>query len=407
MYLFLSLLQLKLVNSAMPPTYITLSELEKQAPLIGYYKVGQHKFIHKLDAGVMSKHTKQPVEWYFHHEVFKNIDWTQVPEQGLSELYKLRAQQLRERYDYICVRYSGGWDSFTAIDSFLSNGIHLDEIVFHFPMEMYQQANYEVNTLDRSPGNWLSEYELVVRPNLNYWKLNYPKTKITIYDYSHDYKESIRDDDFPVRFSGTFTPGKGLCHANYERSAEYLNRADKVNRVAQIYGIDKPKIKKEGSDYYLYFLDMTVQLCGRRYNEITSDNTDVVPFYWGSDYTCINILRKQCSIIKNWSRLNPDKDWLFHYLKPEQVTLYHEAMKPLIYPKYKPDSFQTNKPTSWFFLENDRITFNTLAKERPMQVYVSGIKQIQNMVDNDLIIYNENTNLPRMLKPMASPRYKI
>jgi hypothetical protein len=274
-------------------------------------------------------------------------------------------------------------------------------------MEMYQQSNYQVNTLDRSPANWISEYELVVRGNLDRWKLEHPKTKITIYDYSKDFRTTIKEDDFPVRYSGTFTPGKGLAHANYERSAEYLNKVDKNISVAQIYGIDKPKITKDGSDYYVYFLDLTVQLCGRRFNDITSDNTTVVPFYWGSDLTCINILKKQCSIVKNWSLANPDKDWLFKHLKPEQGTLYHEAMKPLIYPKYIPDAFQTNKPTSWFFLENDKITFDVMTKEKPMQTYVSGIRQIYNMVDSDMIVCNPNTNLPRMIKPMASPRYKI
>ena len=391
----------------MQSTQIRLLELEKQAPFIGYYKVGEHKFIHKLDAYIMSKHTKQPAEWLFHHEVFQHIDWTHIPDQGLSELYRLRALELRERYDYISVRYSGGWDSFTAIDSFLSNGIHLDEIIFHFPVELYQQSNYEVNTLDRSPGNWISEFELVVKGNLDRWKLEHPRTKITIYDYSKDFRTSIQEDDFSTKYSGTFTPGKGLCHANYERTSEFLNIADKKNRVATIYGIDKPKITKVGSDYYLYFLDITVQLCGRRYNEITADNTDVVPFYWGSDLTCINIIKKQTSIIKNWSKLHPEKDWLFKHLTPEQGTLYHEAMKPLIYPKYRPEAFQTNKPTSWFFLENDRITFGVMVKEKPMQIYVSGIKQILNMVNPEHIILNPGTNLPRMLKPMASPKYKI
>jgi hypothetical protein len=111
--------------------------------------------------------------------------------------------------------------------------------------------------------------------------------------------------------------------------------------------------------------------------------------------------------VKTWSQLNPDKDWLFGRLSPEQTTLYHEAMKPLIYPKYRPDAFQTNKPTTWFFLENDRITFNVMAKERPMQVYVSGIQEIFNMVDPEMLVMNQNTRTPRMLKPLASPKYAI
>ena len=62
----------------------------------GYYTVGEKKSYSKLEAlGWGSP------KWHFNDEIFSAIDWTIEPPFDLWELYKQRAKQIREQYDYV------------------------------------------------------------------------------------------------------------------------------------------------------------------------------------------------------------------------------------------------------------------------------------------------------------------
>ena len=95
--------------------------------------VRDKQFFTKPQALVEATKSGHFPEWHFNRPVFEKIVWDQEPETDLRLLYRLRAQQLREKYDWIRVEASGGGDSTTAIFSFLLNGIHLDEVVFRYP----------------------------------------------------------------------------------------------------------------------------------------------------------------------------------------------------------------------------------------------------------------------------------
>ena len=87
----------------------------------GYYKVGQEKFVSKILAAIKATELKLPMTWHFHDDVFAKVKPTgQI---SLKELYKERALQLREKYDYLILNYSGGSDSWTILNTFLENNI--------------------------------------------------------------------------------------------------------------------------------------------------------------------------------------------------------------------------------------------------------------------------------------------
>ena len=83
----------------------------KQNPKLGYYTVGNKKFYNKPEALVEATKTGHFPEWDFNNDVFGQQNWTQEPETPLKELYRIRAQQLRNTYDYIRIEASGGGDS--------------------------------------------------------------------------------------------------------------------------------------------------------------------------------------------------------------------------------------------------------------------------------------------------------
>ena len=95
----------------------------------GYYSVNNVNTYRKLEAIQLSHKTNQPVFWNFNNEVFSSANWSREPEEGLLELYRRRAQQIRDSYDYVVVMLSGGADSIAMVSSFLDNNIYPDEIL--------------------------------------------------------------------------------------------------------------------------------------------------------------------------------------------------------------------------------------------------------------------------------------
>ena len=66
--------------------------------------------------------------FYFHEDKFSKYNWAVEPKETLSELYKNRAKSIREKFDHITIEFSGGADSWTALYSFLRQGLHVDVV---------------------------------------------------------------------------------------------------------------------------------------------------------------------------------------------------------------------------------------------------------------------------------------
>jgi hypothetical protein len=81
---------------------------------LGCYRVGDLKFYSKLQAIEYMQKTGVHLHWDFNEAVFSSYDWTMEPQETILELYRQRAQQLRDRYDYIALFWSGGADSETV-----------------------------------------------------------------------------------------------------------------------------------------------------------------------------------------------------------------------------------------------------------------------------------------------------
>ena len=103
------------------------------ADRLGFYLVGWKKFYNKTLALLESKKTGYEVEWVFNNDVYSKIDWSIPIEESLMEIYRRRAQQLRDQYDYLILYFSGGADSGNVLHAFLENGIFIDEIVMQLP----------------------------------------------------------------------------------------------------------------------------------------------------------------------------------------------------------------------------------------------------------------------------------
>ena len=64
-----------------------------------YYKVNDKIIFDKIEAVLLANETKAEISWHFHEDVFTKMDWITEPPKSLTQYYKERAQQLREKYD--------------------------------------------------------------------------------------------------------------------------------------------------------------------------------------------------------------------------------------------------------------------------------------------------------------------
>ena len=106
--------------------------------------------------------------FYYFDKEFSSINWTIDSEKSLSDLYRQRAEQIRNDYEYVIIPYSGGYKSSLILETFYYNNIHIDEVLL---VGAFSQDSYT-----GSDENHNGEIYNQAIPTLN--KLNLKNTKI-------------------------------------------------------------------------------------------------------------------------------------------------------------------------------------------------------------------------------------
>ena len=89
----------------------------------GCWETNGLKFGNKVEALIYASQNDTKVKFVYHDNVWKNFDRSVLGKVSLNQLYKERAQQLRDSYDYLILYYSGGADSHNVLMSFINNNI--------------------------------------------------------------------------------------------------------------------------------------------------------------------------------------------------------------------------------------------------------------------------------------------
>jgi hypothetical protein len=255
-----------------------------------YYDELGEKYYSKFEA----IRSNRKVALYFYDKEFLAFDWKTEPRESLSELYKLRAQQLRDKYDYLILAYSGGIDSTNMLESFYYNNIHIDEIIMvgAFSQDLYHGSDENHN----------GEIYYNCIPTLQ--MMNLKNTKITYHDYTklfdtpekflsyNDIDKKYLIDD--IHFS---------IHHRWWSTPSLVNTDNSTRKKAIIFGTDKPNFSNENSRYYTSFNAFSVSDYGNHslYKEY-SDNLDREFFYWTPDMP--KVLSKQLHMLSNFYNEN-------------------------------------------------------------------------------------------------------
>jgi hypothetical protein len=216
-----------------------------------FYNVKGQQFTNKVEAlryaSSLPNCKLWDVKFHYHHNVWANYKQP-LGLISLQELYRQRAQQIRDNYDYLVLYFSGGADSTNILYTFLKNNIPLEEVVVKWPKKMIGSSLYTPNTIDQTAKNFVSEWDLVIEKELNYLRSNYPKIKITILDYVEDIPKNYYNED-------TFLKQNHMHSAvNLLRMQTFtdMEHDPRGKRVCAITGLDKPMLAEMNGKAYMF-----------------------------------------------------------------------------------------------------------------------------------------------------------
>jgi hypothetical protein len=363
----------------------------------GYYVCNGVEFNSKVDAMLFSKVSNQPVQWMFHQDFFSKYPWHIEPAQTLDELYDKRSRELREKYDYIILSYSGGSDSNNILESFLRQGLHIDEIVTNH-MSGATSKMTVLNPAVKDSWNFAAEHDLQAMPRLKYVSEKSPRTKITILDVSGDVRNSMLgfdDVDWVLHRNDHLSIGQ-LFRYNYFHFGSIKKQLDKNLKVGIIVGLDKPKTYLDkDNNFMMFFNDATANITTIDDFNTDYDNTSVELFYWSPE--AADILCKQCHIIIRWLEKSPRMQEVWKHAHAFEFRKHYEPiLKQLIYTTWDNNWFQAEKSSSWFHTEFDTWFRNDQSLKKEQENWKRGIQYLIDSVP-DQIIYGK-TGRPESLK---------
>ena len=323
----------------------------------GYYLVGGLKFYSKLEAIEFGTRTNQQLTWHFNDEVFSSYNWTVEPTETLEELYRQRAQQLRDRYDYLVLWFSGGADSDNILHTFIKNDIMLDECA--------SLVNYAATG---SQEDWLNgEIFHVAGPKVKLAQESQPWLKHTVIDIAEHIVDYFKtnDSDWIYQLNHFVNPNSAIKQDIKTRIPEWMRMIESGKRVGFIYGLEKPMVHNLGKSWYFRFtdsIDNAVSNWVQQQNR-SWDHNEL--FYWSPD--SVKLLIKQAHTVKRWGKLATvdtpgltlDKERIFSNNTVVDKRVHYltiETLNSIVYPGWTPVPYQV-KPASllhsprdtWFF----------------------------------------------------------
>jgi hypothetical protein len=210
------------------------------------YRLKDKIFFNPYTAFLHAAHNCPHEHVYFdvHESVFDSVDWTVYPTTSYPELYKRRAQQIRNKYEKIVVACSGGTDSTTMLSAFFDNDIHVDAIYI---------GHYDNNKHGRAEA-YSGHAELVVNWIKESWPAQSANTIIKLINLSdfisnrYDSSEWILDQH--RTFHMRFTPG-----AVPEEVSDIFNNMYGAFGWALVTGHEKPQVGADNKS--AFYVDKT------------------------------------------------------------------------------------------------------------------------------------------------------
>lgn len=349
----------------------------------GKYYVNNKLFTTKREALFAAKGNKNLVQWRFNDDTYDRFDWTHDPFPFLSilDLYRMRAQEIRDTNDYVALMVSGGPDSVNMLEAFVHNGVKVDEVI---NVNSYHSTHKVIGTVNNA------DYIHNFKPKLDalFKQFNF-KPKVTLVDeidylqlhWKHMWAKGREDICWEFGGATSILP-RGYMVVYMPHIWQMLQQGKKV---ALVIGSDKPCGVLINGKYAIQLSDLQES----NYREMAHE-FDFVHFdFWHWFYnapTTAPIVIKQAHILKNFVDANPGPEFFeniqnsktfrrAHYWPSRHGYghLKYNIFHKLIYPNWEA-SVVTPKPPDFIFRPEDVWWLKDL-KVKEKSIWESSVKK--------------------------------
>ena len=350
---------------------------------LGCYRVGDLKFYSKLEAIEYMQKTGIHLHGDFNETVFNSYNWTKEPTETVTELYRRRAQQLRDKYDYIVLMFSGGADSTTVLRSFVDNDIKLDEAVSYMSYDATGDRDHYFN----------AEIFGVAVPVVEQLKTQYPWVKHRVIDLTEfivDYYNKDQNKfDWIYEMNMCFSPNNTCKESLPLKIKEWADIIHSGKKFCVLWAHDKPRIAHEDGRFLVKFIDIVDNAATVKSIAGQQPYTDEL-FYWTPDLPEISI--KQGHIIKNYLSApnvqnlpfvsREKSDLAYREIDGVKYWLSNHGVHQLIYPGWDIATFSNGKASSAIFTERDSWFFELSNGHDIKQNWWTGLDQLWKLIPN-------------------------
>ena len=344
----------------------------------GYYTVGDFKTYSRLEAFEFGKDKVDQIKWHFNEAVYSSYDWTVEPTETLADLYRQRALNLREKYDYLVLWYSSGADSQNVLNSFVDNDIKIDEVASYI--------NYDAtkNKYDFMNGEIFN----VAIPRIEKIKERQPWIKHRIIDLAQPTIDCFNLEstkfDWVYDMNALYNPNNATKPNMKMKIREWADMITAGKKIGFIFGADKPYVYDVDGKCYFKFVDRIHSQSAVLQKENRPWDFNEL-FYWSPAEPKIVI--KQAHILKQYLKnvtgptnvVSPTVEFSVQQCGKRINSIMHwvdiDTVHQLIYPNWVPKDFQI-KPWSMFFTERDTWFFKTPGKTK--RAWEIGLKHLWN-----------------------------
>lgn len=340
----------------------------------GYYRVGDYLTFSKFDALDVQQKLGGAVTWHFNDEVYSSYDWGKEPKEDLNQLYMDRARQLRAKYDYLVLMYSGGSDSYNMVMSFINAGIPIDEVAC---LTYYKgDAGNRSSAMNREIYESAMPTAYALRDSNPIFS-NMVIREIDMTDIGVNLFKNMSMFDY-LYYTSNCTSVWNISKSFIRESIPALRSLCQEKKVGFVHGSEKPQSLIFYNGKFIYrFKSMLDGVLPARTQELNRPEEHDEFFYQTPDAPLITI--KQVHIIKNFIRslrgpheytsdVAGSGPFCFPVLCNGQFKTYFlttYGLNKLIYPWYDSTMFSQPKAANMFYTLRDQWFYKSQDLSNP------------------------------------------
>lgn len=356
-----------------------------------YYSDDGHKFTSKIEAVEYGTKNGQKIKFYYHDDVYSQVDWKTEPPQSLDYYYLEQAHRIRNKYDYVILCYSGGYDSTNILETFHFNNIKLDKIV-----TVGALSQDSISGVDDNHNGELYHNVFPYIKELGLESILQVIDYTTFFSDVKNFSISKHDSDWVDHIGAWFSPHNWFWN-DIERYV--IPNEWRGKKVALVFGKDKPSLFYDASASFQNILfNGMPQLNGFCFRDTPvlsyaatnkDEDIDRINFYWDPTYT--EIIVKQLHVINRVYQINMTTGYspelgVQNFSEIDTNTIIYNLRKKLL--------FKSRKSKTNILSLRD----NYLMEKKNSEVYELYDKGIKNLT--------KRVGL-RQLKPIQTKFYEI